>query len=279
MSFFQKLLKVDSRIIYLIMLIGISVPLLRPFGLPLEVVNTTIQAYEVVEKLEPGARVLMSFDYSPGGAAELDPISKAMLTHFIRKDAKVYAVASVPEGTMFAQNNLALYEKEGKVYGKDFVNLGYFAGGESAVAALSEDFHSVFKTDTNGTPVDQIDMMQEVQDMNDIDLVVSINVGPGGAATAQVWVRQVAVVYEDVPVILGVTAVMTPNNMPYLQSGQLAGLLGGLRPAAEYEVLLEQPGEAVAMMDAQSAAHITILVFIVLGNVAYFVTKPKKRAN
>ena len=60
---------------------------------------------------------------------------------------------------------------------------------------------------------------------------------------------------------------------------RLKGLLGGLRPAAEYEILLEQPGEAVAMMDAQSAAHITILAFILLGNIAYFVTKPKQRLN
>ena len=115
--------------------------------------------------------------------------------------------------------------------------------------------------------------------MNDMDMVVSVNVGPGGAATAQVWVRQVAVIYPDVPVVLGVTAVMTPNIMPYLQSRQIKGLLGGLRPAAEYELLLEAPGNAVAMMDAQSAAHITILGFIILGNIAYFVTKPKKQVK
>lgn len=279
MSFWEKILKADSRIIYVIMLLGIAIPLIKPLGLPLAVVDTTTQAYEQVEKLQPGDRVLMSFDYSPGGEAELDPISNALLTHFLRKDIKVYAVASVPEGTMFAQRNLEIYKNAGKEYGKDYVNLGYFAGGENAVAAISENIRSVFKSDINGTSVDQIEMMQEVQDMNDLNMVVSVNVGPGGAATADVWVRQIAVVYKDVPVILGVTAVMTPSNMPYLQSGQLKGLLGGLRPAAEYEVLLEQPGQAVAMMDAQSAAHITILVFILLGNIAYFITKPKQGLN
>ncbi|NLA59778.1 MAG: hypothetical protein GX863_01570 [Firmicutes bacterium] len=277
MSFFEKLLKLDARFIYLIMLIGIAIPLIKPIGLPLQVVDTTRQAFQEVEKLDPGAKVLMSFDYSPGGAAELDPISAAMLTHFLRKDAKIYAVTSVPEGTMFAEQNLKAYEAAGKAYGTDYVNLGYFAGGESAVAALSEDFRSVFKTDIEGTPVDQIPMMKDVHDMNDMDMVVSVNVGPGGAATAQVWVRQVAVVYTKVPVVLGVTAVMTPNIMPYLQSGQIKGLLGGLRPAAEYEILLDARGNAVAMMDAQSAAHITILGFIILGNIAYFVVKPKNK--
>jgi hypothetical protein len=278
-SFFQKLLKLDARIIYLIMLVGIAIPLVNPLGLPLQIADATRSAFQQVDSLPKDAKVLMSFDYSAGGAAELDPIAGALLSHFLRKDAKIYAVASVAEGSMFAQSNLKAYEAAGKVYGADYVNLGYFAGGESAVVALSSDFRSVFKSDSQGTPVDQIPMMKDVKDMNDMDMVISVNVGPGGAATAQVWVRQVAIVYTKVPVILGVTAVMEPNIMPYLQSGQIKGLLGGLRPAAEYELLLEEPGEAVAMMDAQSTSHITILGFIILGNVAYFVTKPKKASQ
>lgn len=272
----EKILKIDPRIIYLVMILCISVPLIKPLGLPLSIVNTTVQAYEEVEKLQPGSKVLMSFDYSPGGAAELDPIARALVMHFLQKDLKVYAIASVAEGTMYAQKNMEIYADAGKVYGEDFVVLGYFAGGESAVAALSENLRSVFKSDIYGSPVDQIKMMQDVTSIRDMDLVVSINVGPGGAATADVWVRQVAVVYRDVPVILGMTAVMTPNCMPYLQSKQIKGLLGGLRPAAEYELLLKQPGPAVAMMDAQSAAHLTILLFILLGNIAYFATRPKQ---
>ncbi len=272
----EKILKVDPRIIYLVMILCISVPLIKPLGLPLSIVETTVQAYEEVEKLEPGSKVLMSFDYSPGGAAELDPIARALVMHFLQKDLKVYAIASVAEGTMYAQKNMEIYADAGKVYGEDYVVLGYFAGGENAVAALSENLRSVFKSDIYGSPIDQIKMMQDVNSIRDVDLVVSINVGPGGAATADVWVRQVAVVYRDVPVILGMTAVMTPNCMPYLQSKQIKGLLGGLRPAAEYELLLKQPGSAVAMMDAQSAAHLTILIFILLGNIAYFATRPKQ---
>jgi hypothetical protein len=273
----EKVLKVDPRIIYLVMILCIAIPLIKPLGLPLSIVETTKQAFEVVEALQPGSKVLMSFDYSPGGAAELDPIARALVMHFLQKNLRVYAVTSVAEGTMYAQKNMAIYADAGKIYGEDFVVLGYFAGGENAVAALSENLRSVFKSDIHGSPIDQIDMMQEVKSVRDMDLVVSVNVGPGGAATADVWVRQVAVVYRDVPVILGMTAVMTPNCMPYLQSKQIKGLLGGLRPAAEYELLLQQPGPAVAMMDAQSAAHLTILIFIVLGNIAYFATKSKDK--
>lgn len=274
MSQWEKILKIDPRVIYLVMLLAVALPLIRPIGLPMAIVDTTVQAYEEIDKLQPGSRVFMSFDCSPGGAAELEPVAYAVLAHFLEKDIKVYGTTSVPEAISLTNRGLEFYEKDGRDYGKDYVNLGYFAGGENAVAALSENFRSVFTSDINGTPIDQIDMMREVKNMNDMDMVVSINSGPGGNATVDVWVRQVAVVY-DVPVILAVTAVQEPSTMPYLQSKQIKGLLGGLRPGAEYEMLLDRPGHAVAMMDAQSIAHIAILVFILLGNIAYFATKSR----
>jgi hypothetical protein len=38
-------------------------------------------------------------------------------------------------------------------------------------------------------------------------------------------------------------------------------------------LLVDRPGRATAGMDAQSLAHVVILVFIVLGNVAYLTRK------
>jgi hypothetical protein len=52
--------------------------------------------------------------------------------------------------------------------------------------------------------------------------------------------------------------------------------MGGLRGAAEYEVLLEQngvyptTGKAFQGMDVQSVAHIAIFLFVLIGNIAFF---------
>ena len=46
--------------------------------------------------------------------------------------------------------------------------------------------------------------------------------------------------------------------------------MGGMKGAAEYELLVNAPGAAVQGMDAQSLGHIVILVFIILGNLGYF---------
>ena len=66
---------------------------------------------------------------------------------------------------------------------------------------------------------------------------------------------------------------MAPDLFPFIQSGQMIGVLGGLSGAAEYEAILKYPGKATAGMSAQSIAHLIIVVFIVFGNVVYFLSR------
>ncbi|MEK6662037.1 MAG: hypothetical protein AABY63_09180, partial [candidate division NC10 bacterium] len=67
----------------------------------------------------------------------------------------------------------------------------------------------------------------------------------------------------------GVTAVIAPGLYPFLDTGQINGLIGGLRGAAEYEILIEMKGKGMAGMDAQSATHFIIIGLILLCNLFY----------
>jgi hypothetical protein len=80
----------------------------------------------------------------------------------------------------------------------------------------------------------------------------------------------------------GLTAVMAPKYYPFLQTGQLSGLLSGMKGAAEYENLIYQKGYARSLgkaetgMNSQSMIHLLIIVLIVLGNIGYFFSRRKK---
>ena len=71
----------------------------------------------------------------------------------------------------------------------------------------------------------------------------------------------------------GVTAVMAPKLYSFVESGQMTGLLGGMRGAAEYEALAGHPDLAVLGMNAQSLVHILVIVLIILGNIAFFTSR------
>ena len=77
----------------------------------------------------------------------------------------------------------------------------------------------------------------------------------------------------------GCTGVMAPGLYPLLRSGQINGLIGGLRGAAEYESLIGQKGKAVAGMDAQSATHVAIIVLVIMCNLVYFSQRRASRAQ
>lgn len=267
---------INPKVIYILILLVIAIPLIRPFGLPMMVMKPTRDFFAVVDRIQPGDNVMLSWDYGAGSDVELGPIAKSLLVHLAKKGARIFAVSSIPDGPMFAEASLKVLEEQGKVYGEDYVNLGFFAGGESGIAAWAEDFRSVFRADWRKTPVDQIPVMQGIEKAQDFDLVVSMNTGPGGYGVPDAWVRQIHVA-EKVPLALAVTAIMGPQTQPYVQSGQIQGLLIGLRSAAEYEGLLERPGIATAQMDAQSAAHAVILILIVLGNVSYLLDRKAKK--
>ena len=76
--------------------------------------------------------------------------------------------------------------------------------------------------------------------------------------------------------ILACTGVMAPEAYPFLDSGQLVGMLTGMRGAAEYEILLHSPGFGVTAMAGQSAAHLFILALIALGNLPILVAAIRK---
>jgi hypothetical protein len=47
----------------------------------------------------------------------------------------------------------------------------------------------------------------------------------------------------------------------------------GLTVSAEYEILLEKPGLAVAGVDAVSTSHVYVTLLVIVGNLAYFMTR------
>jgi hypothetical protein len=60
---------------------------------------------------------------------------------------------------------------------------------------------------------------------------------------------------------------------PYIQSGQLVGLLAGMKGAAEYEQMVRRPGLGISGMVAQSSVHVMVVIFIIFANIVYFLEK------
>ena len=93
-----------------------------------------------------------------------------------------------------------------------------------------------------------------------------------GTAILDYWVAYVGYKYT-VPVAGGVTAISQPGYGPYLQTGQLKGLIGGMKGAAEYESLIKQPGKGTSGIDALNLGHLLVLLLILTSNIILLIIK------
>lgn len=271
MKWYDKLQNIDRRIIYLLLVVVTLVPLLRPLNIPLQVSESTRAVYNIIEALDPvNDVVLLSFDYGPGSGIDIHSIPSAVVEHLVQRGIRWVAVSFYPDGTLMADRIITGLEERGieLEYGVDYANLGFMAGDEAAIRTFALDALS-FPVDTRGNRTADLPIMQGISDVRDFAFVHGFTQQDLGIVG---WLRQ-AVDPMGIKYALGIVTVMVPGATPFYNSGQLSGLLGGLRGAAEYETLIEQPGLAVSMMDAQSMGHLLIISFILIGNFAYFMGK------
>jgi len=272
-NFALRLLRLDRRIIFLLIGLATLLPLLYPLGLPVRVSPEVKKIYDHIESLPAETLILISFDFEPGGKPELYPMAIALLRHAFQKDLKVLGVTLWPAGAGLAEAALTQVAREhNKERGKDFVFLGYAPGEANAVISMGQDFHAAFPTDHAGAKLSEIPLLRTVRSLRDIPYVLSLSVGFPGIETWYVYGKE----KYGFELGGGCTAVSAPRFYPLLDTGQINGLLGGLRGAAEYELLINQQGKAVAGMDAQSATHFLIIVLIVICNAAHFLTRQAK---
>jgi hypothetical protein len=273
----DKLINLDRRIIYLIVLLSVVIPLMYPQGLEIKATESVEASFKAYEDLPEGALVLMSIDYGPSTAVELEPMALAACDQILRHNQKVAFMALYPEGQALTNRLISrlkvLYPE--KTYGEDFVNLGYKAGNEAVPLKMGLDFRGQFPTDTRGTPLSDVPMLRNLTQLKQFDLVATYSAGFPGALE---HIRITASEY-GMPLVVGTTAVQTPQYFPYYSSGQVVGLIGGLRGAAEYEGLTNFTGSATRGMEAQSLAHFTIAALIVLANVLTFLQFTQRKGQ
>jgi len=271
----RRLLGLDRRIIFLLVGAGVALPLLRPLNLPVTPTPRVRAAFDTIEKLPPGTRVLVSMDFEPDIMAELSPMAVAVVRHCFQRHLRVVVMTLYPAGVGLAQQAIRIAAAaEHAKPGEDYAFLGYKSGFQTVILGIGESLKSQYPTDFYGTPVDRIPILQGVTNYAQFGLVVNLS----GSAAADYWI-QLAQTRYHAPLVLGCTAVMATDYYPYLSSRQLLGLIGGMKGAAEYERLLGIFGDGRRGMDAQSLVHVIIVLLVLIGNAAMLAMRRGGRAG
>ena len=271
-----KAKQMDRRWLFLLIFFGVALPLIFPIGLPLETSKNVQMVYDLVESMPKDSKALISFDYDPASMPELHPMAKAVVKHCFDKEIDLIFTAMWPMGVQMADDIIDQLKVDYPTlkYGEDYVNLGFKAGGMITIQSMGKNFRTVFPKDMNGNIIDELPIMKGINNFSNISFIFSLSAGAPGIKE---WV-QIAHDAYDRPTSGGCTGVSAPAMLPYInEQKQLTGLLAGLKAAAEYEILIKTPGTAISGMDAQSIAHLIIIIFIAIGNINYWRDKKAKK--
>lgn len=288
MSWAERLLHIDRRIIYIILTVLIIAPFFIPLTMKQNIMPQTKRLFDFIETIPPHDKaVLISFDHTPQTMPETHPMAIALLKHCFARGIPIVGISFDPQSPGLAVdafvtvaeefNSQAASREDSIVYGEEYVYLGWKSGRIAAMLDMGESIVAVYPRDHFRTPTDSLPLMQRIGNYKDIAIAITIS----GADYPQEWVLYPQSRY-GVNVGAGLTAVMAPKYYPFLQTGQLSGLLSGMKGAAEYENLIYQKGYARSLgkaetgMNSQSMIHLLIIVLIVLGNIGYFFSRRKK---
>ena len=293
-NYIIKLGNLDRRIIFLLIGLSVLIHLLNPnlIDLPLGQDRNTKIVYDSISELQENDKVLISFAYGASTKPEVHPMAIALLNQLFSKGVKVYIVSLWPESPIMAQQAISEVKKSNLFNiedGTNYVMFDYKVGGFVVIKGIADNFRDLYQQDYNGKSIDSLDIMNGVYSVKDFDFVFDFSAGVPGNAE---WV-QYACDPKNVPLSSGCTSIMVTDAIPYVESGQLRGILAGMPGAAEYEkmvydyMIVEQQnnnlninkevvikkGKAYARMSAQSVAHLLMVIFIIIGNVAYYYSR------
>jgi hypothetical protein len=275
----------DRRWIFLMMAIAVAVPILvigltgRTF--PETPTPAARAAFDAIEKLPEGTPVLLTFDFDPASAGELQPMATSFVRHCAAKKLKMVFISLWPLGGAMADSAIKrVIESDfpNLVYGTDYVSMGFQAGNEAVMKLLLTDFARAFPSDSRGTPASQLPALKGISRATDFPMVIAVSAGYPGAKE---WIQYViSANLGTMEIVTGSTGVQAPQLYPYFPR-QMTGILGAIKGAAEYEALVNAkldgdrvpPAkylEAQRRMGPQLFAHLLMVGLIIAGNVIYF---------
>jgi hypothetical protein len=236
--------------------------------------------------------LIVSVDYTPDTQAELQPMLVSLLRHAFVIHRPVGVLAMAPQGLGLGQDAIrqvtaefnahAKTNADSVINGRDYVFWGWTTPVVTVMLGMGQHIAKVFPVDYYGQKTESLPVMKHLKNYDDAGILVSI----AASSFPLSWIN-LAQTQFGIHLGCGITAVSAADFYPYVNSGQFTGMLAGMKGAAEYEELLEQRmvkngmdwhlrRKGTEAMSSQAAAHLAIMAFIIIGNIAYFVTRRRK---
>jgi hypothetical protein len=277
-GFWDRVQQGDPRLLYALFAVLMVVLEFHTARFPIPVPPYVNRLYQTIENLQPGKIVILDSSMDAGWYPEARGAFEVIVRHLFKRGLPfaVFTNTSFFEGQRLGPQIVESVAREmGKEYGRDYCIWGAIVLAQGAgLQSLAKDIPGQVKVDAFGRPLSEIPMMRNVKDIQDVGLIFSVCYSWESVQ----WLGFVRSVYGT-PYAVGTSAISSSTAYPYLDSGQIVGMIPGAAGAASYERLLKTPGSATRIAAVQSFAVLYVLGAIALGNAAMALAALQKRRS
>lgn len=227
-------------------------------------------AYEQIQQIPPGSRMIVLWAYDASSAGEMDLVALPVVTHLVERSITLDVISLLPGGPAVGRRLLA--RANGLPPSLDSAALAaalpaggvFLAGGASVLPLVGQD-----RPNALNKPAARLGAEATYQ----LALVFAAQ-----ADDVQEWLEQVQP-FDGLPVVAVTGAGADPLLRPYLDSGQLSGLVSGFDGASAYQELRAHPlsdSEAELLLlhtRAQNWGALALVTVLILGSLAGFMAR------
>lgn len=296
----EKLQSLPKPALFLVLIVLTSVPLFVNITIPNKEAKPSANFYTMVtgtvdssfpsfkNTIDPSKPILIQTDWTTSTRGESAGQFKSLMRILMQRNIKFcFYSAGDPQAPQVALDYIQMINDERKKEGlrqyerwTDYVDAGYFPGAEAICNAIQNNFGTAFGNvkDKNAhgdqTPIFQSPVLQGVSKVSDFSVMILVT----GSNTSNIAIERI----KSVPMIMMVTGVMGPETQVYYDSGQLKGLVTGLKGLYDMESLMKSDPQFKGEVTLDNGAkyyptlHLALVLMIlavVIGNVGMFMTK------
>jgi hypothetical protein len=237
-------------------------------------------AYQAIEALPDGSVVLVNWAYDPATAGEMDLVARPVIEHLLDKKTNLVVMSQLPLGPATARRLIAATGRPAagevmmRMLDATLVEGGFLPGGAATLPLLGQAPPAGLPVDIQGRAARTRPPLAALDDMPPaLTIVIAAR-----SDSVQRWLEQVQPL-NGVPALAVTSAAADPLLRPYLDSGQLAGLVGGYSGGLGYHGLMTQPLARAEQtkfwrqIQGHNWALILLLALVVLSNLVPFMAR------
>jgi hypothetical protein len=265
----QRLLRWVITILLLLVIAGAIFSGTQINPMPTSAPVETSAALNYIQNTLPAdAPVLLVFDYQASLSGELEASAAPFVDHMLTlKHPRLTLLSSTPVGSGLAERFIQPFTmptNHNYQRGQNFIDLGYLPGGASGVLSFSVDPEITKPLTITGENAWSTAVLQNVKQLSDFAAIILLT---DDIETARIWIEQTEGVRGEAQFLVVSSAQSGPMLMPYVQSGQIDGMVTGLDGSAPIEqVNSGRPGVVRSYWDAYGFGLLTAVVLITIGS-------------